>query len=114
MVRENWDDRLEVFLISLTISGVDTRSVLHLNLPGVVSTPAHVSNPRFLSQFRRLCKHSCADKQNCAHSCCKEGVTPKKQSSAGFMDNINQMRSTFKDKFNNTVAGGEELGVDEF
>ena len=30
--------------------------------------------PGLLSQFRRECRHSCADKTLCGHECCKTGV----------------------------------------
>ena len=106
LAREEWEDRLEVILISLTISGVDTSCTLHLHLPGAVHPPTHASLPPSLSQYRRVCKHSCADKLACAHPCCKDGVMSRKQS-AGFMDNIHLMRSAFKDKFSSNGGGGE-------
>ena len=37
--RDRWKDRLEVILISLTISGVDASCVLHLRLQGMVPPP---------------------------------------------------------------------------
>ena len=104
---DQWEDRLEVSLISLTISGVDVSSVLVLHLPGAKQPPAHLArHPPSLFQFRRECKHSCVDKLVCAHICCKDGVTQRNQAGS-FMDNITRMRSAFKDKFNNNSAGGE-------
>ena len=104
---EHWEDRLEVSLISLTISGVDVNSVLHLHLPGTKQPPAFMfRHPPSLSQFRRKCKHACVDKHACGHICCKDGVAPKSQAGS-FMDNITHMRSAFRDKFNNSMAGGE-------
>ena len=106
LFRDQWEDRLEVNLISFTISGVDASSVLYLHLPGVTQPPAFPSKPPSLSQFRRECRHACVDKQTCAHACCKTGVTPRKQMT-GFMENIHLMRSAFKDKFNTSVTAGE-------
>ena len=104
---DQWEDRLEVSLISLTISGLDVSSVLVLHLPGVKQPPAHLArHPPSLFQFRRECKHSCVDKLVCAHICCKDGVTQRNKPGS-FMDNITSMRSAFKDKFNNNLAGGE-------
>ena len=57
------------------------------------------SVPGLLSQFRRECRHSCADKTLCGHECCKTGVraeTAPRSNNA--MESIRQMKFTFKSK----------------
>ena len=57
------------------------------------------SVPGLLSQFRRECRHSCADKTLCGHECCKTGVRAEAAPrSNNAMESIRQMKFTFKSK----------------
>ena len=91
------DGSLQVFLLSLSLAGVDVHSVLHLGLP---SQPQPSQPQQQLSQYARQCRHHCQDKINCLHPCCKSGVidAPKK-STTSFIDGIQSMSSAYKNKF---------------
>ena len=101
MARQGWEeDMMEVSLISLSRVGVDKTVTVNIDRPR--SAPATItthndSKAAFMAQFRRECKHQCADKSSCKHECCKGGtsapVTPKKPS---VMEDIGVMKSVLK------------------